>query len=100
MAQSIVMNDKVVKPVHQTKHLGITLDSNITFEEHIHNIGNKISKSIGIIYKIKSLVPKSVLMNLYYSFVYPYLIYGIEIWGATDLCHIKSLVLLQKNVQT
>ena len=97
VAQSIVMNDKVVKPVHQTKLLGITLDSNITFEEHIHNIGNKISKSIGIIYKIKSLVPKSVLMNLYYSFVYPYLIYGIEIWGATDLCHIKSLVLLQKK---
>jgi hypothetical protein len=29
--------------------------------------------------------------------VYPYLIYGIEIWGATDLCHIASLSLLQKK---
>ena len=95
---SIIMNGGIVKPVQQTKLLGITIDNNLTFEQHIFNISNKISKSIGIMYKIKNLVPKSVLVTIYYSFVYPYLIYGNEIWGGTNDCHIKPLILLQKKI--
>lgn len=41
-----------------TKLLGITIDDNLTFESHIRNISNDISKSIGIIHRIKSYLPK------------------------------------------
>jgi len=91
------MNNKIVKAVKETKLLGITIDNNINFKEHIHIISSKISKSLGIMYKIKSIVPKSVLSKMYYSFIYPYLIYGNEIWGATDYCHTEALFLLQKK---
>ena len=37
-------------------------------------------------------------MVLYHSFVYPYLTYGLEIWGNTFDKYIKLLHLLQKKV--
>ena len=95
---AVIMNGEKVKHVQDTKLLGVTIDNNLTFEQHITNISNKISKSIGIMYKIKNQVPKSVLITIYYSFIYPYLIYGNEIWGGTNDCYIKPLILLQKKI--
>lgn len=35
---------------------------------------------------------------MYFTFIYPYLLYGNEIWGNTSDCHIKPLILLQKKI--
>ena len=40
---------------------------------------NKVSKGLGIIFKARPVLDQKCL--LYNSFVYPYLIYCIEIWG-------------------
>ena len=42
---------------------------------------NKIAKSNGILYKIRNFLDRKTLTHLYNSFVLPYLIYGIELWG-------------------
>ena len=36
-------------------------------------------------------------MNLYYTFVYPYLIYCVEIWGHACNIYLDPIVKLQKN---
>ena len=33
---------------------------------------NKVSKGIGIIYKIRHLIPRNILINLYFTLVHPY----------------------------
>ena len=38
------------------------------------------------------------LINLYYSLVYPYLIYNVIIWGGTFSSRMSQLVILQKNL--
>ena len=35
---------------------------------------------------------------MYYSFVYPYLLYGILIWGDAANAHLNSLFLIQKKI--
>ena len=42
---------------------------------------NKIC--VGILFKARYLLCRTSLINLYYSFVYPYLIYCIEAWGSS-----------------
>ena len=42
-----------------------------------------MSKAIGIMYKAMQHLNKQALVNLYYSYVYPYLTYLIETWGCT-----------------
>ena len=38
---------------------------------------------MGILYKTRSFLTKRALRNHYYSFVYPYIIYGGEVWRNT-----------------
>ena len=37
-------------------------------------------------------------VNLYYSYIYPYFIYCIEVWGNASHCHLHPLFLLQKEI--
>ena len=80
------------------KFLGVILDNSLSFEKHISYICDKISKSIGVFYKLRSCAPENVLINLYYSLVYPYLIYCNQIWGGTYDTHIEKIFLLQKKI--
>ncbi len=80
------------------KYLGIILDSKITWIPHITYVKNKISKGIGIIYKARNYLDRKSLINLYHSYVYPYLTYCIEAWGNASNCHLDQLYLIQKRI--
>ena len=91
-------NGNVVKRVKSIKFLGITKDDQLMWKQHIDYIKNKTSRSIGIIYKAKNLVNRHItLRNLYYTFVYPYLIYCVKVWGNTCDSYLESLILKQKQ---
>ena len=94
---NVVLDGKLMSFVPQHKFLGVSLDNKLKFDKHIEIIRNKISKSIGIMFKIQKLVPQSCLKTLYYSFIYPYLLYCLPIWGGTYHTHLNSLITLQKR---
>ena len=58
---------------------------------------NKISKSIGILYKVRPYLCTGTLRNLYFSFIYPYLVYCNEVWGNACSTHIDPIIKLQKR---
>ena len=58
----------------------------------------KVSKSVGILCKVQKYLDQQTLHNLYYTFVYPYLIYSVEIWGNSCNVYLDPLVKLQKSV--
>ena len=39
-----------------------------------------------------------ILKTLYYSLIYPHLIYAIEVWGSADTTHMNRIIMLQKRV--
>ena len=82
---------------HNTKFLGVIIDDKLNWSDHILYIKNKISKSIGIILKTRSFLNESTLRNLYFTFIYPYLIYCVEIWGNTNDTHLKPIIKIQKK---
>ena len=61
-------------------------------------VSRKISKSIGIIYKSSFCLPKTSLRSLYYSLVYPYLIYCVSVWGSTYQSNLNRIIVLQKKI--
>ena len=79
------MDDKPISEVTSVKYLGILIDSNLSWKSHIHELSKKIAKSISILSKIRHYLPIYTLNDyiLYYSLIYSFLIYGIEIWGHT-----------------
>ena len=64
-----------------------------TYPVHqISYIKNKITKGMGIILKARKVLKKKVLLQLYHSFVTPYLIYCLEIWGNASDIHLQPLI--------
>ena len=80
------------------KFLGTTIDSKLNFSNHINLICAKVSRTAGVLTRVRSFVPMHVLINLYYALVYPYLLYGILVWGDTAAVHLKPLEVLQKKI--
>ena len=46
----------------------------------------------------RKLLNKKALLNLYHTFIFPYLIYCVEIWGCAKKTHLSPLYLLQKRI--
>jgi hypothetical protein len=84
--------------VYSTKFLGVFIDSKLNWKAHIDYIATKLSKCIGILNKAKSNLPTSALVNLYYTFAYPYFIYCIHVWGNTCVTYIDKLIKIQKKL--
>ena len=90
----------VIHQTNNTKFLGIYLDENLRFNHHIQHITGKVSKTLGILYKLKNTFPEYVLKNLYNSLILPYISYGIEVWyAAPDFLTSKVFVLRKKAIR-
>ena len=46
-ATEIRIRDSILTKVSTVKFLGVTLDENLTFNDHVKNVTAKISKSVG-----------------------------------------------------
>ena len=67
------------------KYLGVYLDEQLSWGDQIRSINLKLSKSLGIISKIRHYVPQYLIKMIYYSFFQSHINYGIENWaGAHD----------------
>ena len=78
-------------------YLGIEIDSKLNFKTHISKVQSKISKGVGILYKLNKLLPTRTLITLYYALIFPHLMYGIIIWGSTYSSYLTSLQTLQNK---
>ena len=74
------------------------MDDRLTWKHHITELSKKISKSIGIIFKMKNLCPQHVSNSLYFSLVHSHLSYGACVWGNADDIYLNKLRILQKKV--
>ena len=95
---TIKINKKAIAEKKYVKYLGVLIDSSLTWKYHIDNLSKKISRSIGVMYKIREFVNKNILMNLYYGLVYPHLLYAIQVWGLAFDTNIKKIEVLQRRV--
>ena len=80
------------------KYLGVLIDENLSWKQHINYISTKISKGIGIITRLRHLVPLTTLLNIYRSLIEPYISYGLVAWGQAANVHLNKVVILQKRV--
>ena len=80
------------------KYLGVMIDSTLSWHIHVENISEKISRAIGLLYKIRPFVDIKIMKTLYYSLIYPHLLYAIEVWGSAGITTLNRLFFLQKRI--
>jgi hypothetical protein len=79
--------------VNEFNFLGLILDKHLTWKSHIDMIAKKISKTIGIMYKLRNNLPYYTLRTIYNSLILPHLNYGLICWGWRS----EKLFTLQKR---
>ena len=87
----------IIKQVNSCKFLGVIINSNLTWQDHIETVCKKISKSIGIILTIRKNVPNDVLITLYHTLVIPYFSYCNILWASHDTSYLNCLFIKQKK---
>ena len=95
---NITIQNVSLEKKSEGKFLGIIIDEKLNFKSHIKNLTKTISKWTGVICKLKSYIPPSILCNLYYAFIYPHLNYGILAWGSTYISLLDPIKILQKRI--
>ena len=93
----IFLDSTVIERKTCAKFLGVIVDDKLTWNNHIECIEKKILKNIGIIRKVQSVFPISVLNTLYCSLILPYLTYCNVIWSNNRITRLYRLNILQKR---
>ena len=79
------------------KYLGIYLDRNLKFTEHVDYLLKKLGKYLGIISKLRHFVARGVLFKYYNFYIKPVIQYGILVYGGNSLKNLDSLSVFQRK---
>ena len=78
--------------------IGVLLDSNLGWKFQINNVALKISRTVGVVARLRHFVPRTTLLHIYQSLILPYLTYGLAAWGQAAKTHLQKILVLQKRV--
>jgi hypothetical protein len=81
---SIHINNEPLQRVSMSKYLGLCIDENLRWEEHINYIIPKISAKIGVLRKLRSVVPIDTLKLLYNAIVLPHFDYADTVYDSAS----------------
>ena len=87
---SIKIGTTRIEQVYNFNFLGIVINSNLKWENHINNISYKCTRVIGILNKLKKVLPTRIKLLLYNTLILPHLTYVINGWGF-NCTRIKTL---------
>ena len=87
----------VIKRGNVTKFLGVLIDDNLSWKQHLNNASTKISKIIGILYKSREIVKHPLLNQLHFSFIHCHLNYANSAWESTYKSKLEGLYRHQKH---
>ena len=94
---NLMIDENVIDIVRECKFLGTVIDENLTWKPHISVITSKISKNIGIMFKVGQFLTKETTKTLYNTLVYPYIHYCNVIWANNYPTRLSRIVILQKR---
>lgn len=81
-------------------YLGVTLDEKLTWQAHLENVSNKVSKRMAMLYPLYNKKSALTLQNkllLYKQVIRPAMTYGCQVWGVTAKTHLHKLQVLQSR---
>ena len=71
---------KKVEQTETIKALGVNLDDNLNFRDHIRRVCKKMDGMVGILRRLKNLIPVNAKVLLYKSAIMPHLTYCYLVW--------------------
>ena len=97
---NMFFNGSPVTKVAEHKHLGIVLDSKLSFASHIRSVISKSRRGIGMLKCFSKYLPRQTLDELYKLYVRPHLDYGDVIYHTPQItCEFTNIVSLTNQME-
>ena len=74
----------MIQTLNELNHLiflGLHIHESLSWRTHTDTVRNKVSKVVGILYRLKNIFPMYILQTLYNSLIVSYINYGLLLWG-------------------
>ena len=84
---NLEIDKETIKRTDKLKLLGVTIDERLNFSDHISATCKKTSKLIGVLMRLRKLIPTEAKLQIYKTAILPYLTYCSLAWHfckATD----------------
>ena len=89
---SLTLGGTVLKESADLAILGVTFDSNMTFEKHLRSVSSAEAQRLGIMRKSWQVFhDRSLLLRSFWSFILPVLEYCSAVWCSAADSHLKLL---------
>ena len=95
---TIKMNNVILEQVKSIKFLGVIVSDNLNWDAHKLHIQQKIQKSLGILYRCRQIMNIEECINMYKTFIVPYLMYCLPVWGGTVSSQHDPIIKSQNKV--
>ena len=79
---TLSINGINIERVADFNFLGIQLSEDLKWSKHHNNISLKLTKTVGVLNRLKYDYPLAILKTLYNTLFLPHLNYGILLWGS------------------
>ena len=94
----VQLGGQYIDRVNHTTFLGVIIEDTLTWKLQVNNICNKVSKSMGILYRARQILYGQTLLTLYNALIKPHFMYCITVWGNTCKTYLHKLHLMQKKI--
>ena len=74
------INGVNIEQLKSIKLFGVFLDSELNFNEHISSVCRKASQQIGVLRRLRKIIPTHAKLQLYKAVILPHLTYCSTIW--------------------
>lgn len=94
---SLKMGEVTLNEVDEVKYLGVIFDNKFNWRKHISYLCTKLSKSVGILSKLRYYTNVPTLLQVYDSLIKSHKCYALINWGSAGVTALNPLKVLQNR---
>ncbi len=89
--EEVTMNGAELPSCRVHKHLGVLINSSLTWGDHINEVYTKCARQTGALRKLRGKVTRSAIEKIYKGFIQPRLEYACAVWSGGNTTKLRRL---------
>ena len=94
---NFTLDGETIHHKNATKYLGVQIDNQLKWKDHISQVSSKVVRAIGYIKYARKFLPRETLRMLYLGLVEPHFRYCCSVWGSCGTVLRQKIEKLQKQ---
>ena len=94
---TVHVNSVELEQVQSHELLGVIIDTQLNFNEHIDNLCKKLTQRIAVLKKIRRHLPLDQRILYYNAMIKQTMMYGSSVWVSTSVDNLNKVFRLQKR---